>query len=95
MPSPLKKSFAAEQLRQRKKSPVSKIIAVVAFILFIVTVGQILYISFREKEMPTETVAPPAEEIKSGIQNSLVNYQCEDDITFMIIKRIIDTNYSY
>ncbi|MFC1552458.1 tetratricopeptide repeat protein [Candidatus Latescibacterota bacterium] len=62
MPSPLKKSFAAEQLRQRKKKPATVAIAVVAVIIAIIAVGYALYIRPSTKEIPTETVAPAPEE---------------------------------
>ncbi|MFC1552582.1 hypothetical protein ACFL6P_08480 [Candidatus Latescibacterota bacterium] len=62
MPSPLKKSFAAEQLKKRKKKP--PMLLVVAVIVAIIAVGYVLYMRYGTKEIPTETVAP-LEEIKS------------------------------
>ncbi|MFC1552581.1 tetratricopeptide repeat protein [Candidatus Latescibacterota bacterium] len=61
MASPLKKSFAAEQLRRRKKSPLSKVIAVVAVIIAIIAVGYALYMRPDTEEVPVEAVAPPEE----------------------------------
>ena len=60
MPSPYKKSFAAELLKKRqKKNPTTITIAVIAVIIAIAAVGYALYIRFVEKEIPV------TEEIKS------------------------------
>ncbi|MFC1541707.1 hypothetical protein ACFL50_04560 [Candidatus Latescibacterota bacterium] len=63
MPSPLKKSFAAEQLSKRKKK--KPILLIVAIIFAIIAVGYALYMNYGSKEIPTQTFAPPSEEIKS------------------------------
>ena len=60
MSSPLKKSFAAEQMRQKKgMSPTTIIILVVAVIGAVIAVGYTIYIRFGTKEISvTETIAP-------------------------------------
>ncbi|MFC1693084.1 tetratricopeptide repeat protein [Candidatus Latescibacterota bacterium] len=57
IPSPLKKSFAAEQLKLRKKKRTTTItitILVVAVIVAVIAVGYALYMHFSTKEIPTE-----------------------------------------
>ncbi|MFC1541706.1 tetratricopeptide repeat protein [Candidatus Latescibacterota bacterium] len=56
MPSPLKKSFAAEQLEKRKKKKPPVFLVVV--ILALIVVGYVFYLQYKSKEIPTETVAP-------------------------------------
>ncbi len=66
MQSIRKKSFAAEQLAKRqKKNPITIAVIVVAMVIAIGAVGYALYVRFGEKEVPTETVAPEQEQIKS------------------------------
>ncbi|MFC1551914.1 hypothetical protein ACFL6P_05040 [Candidatus Latescibacterota bacterium] len=51
MSSPLKKSFAAEQLSKRKKPP---LLIIVFAIIALVAIGYALYIQFGDKGIPTE-----------------------------------------
>ncbi len=63
MQSIRKKSFAAEQLaRQKKKSPATIAIIVLAVVIAVGAVGYAVYLRFGEKEMPTEAVAPVMKE---------------------------------
>ena len=65
MEYPRKKSHAGELLKQRqKKNNTTKIVAI-AVIIAIVAVGYALFVHFGEKEIPTEMVSPPGEEIRS------------------------------
>ena len=66
MQSPLKKSFAAEELaRRRKKRPATIAIIVVSVVIAVCAVGYALYVRFGAKEAPTEAIAPEQEQIKS------------------------------
>ncbi|MFC1539321.1 hypothetical protein ACFL6H_07850 [Candidatus Latescibacterota bacterium] len=62
MPSPLKKSFAAEQLekKKKKKPPVFFVVVIIA----ILVVGYVFYTQYGSKEIPTEMVAPLEEIIE-------------------------------
>ena len=65
MQSIRKKSFAAEQLRQRqKKNPVTITVIVVAIVIALGAVGYALFVRFGQKEEPIEVVAPDVEEPK-------------------------------
>ena len=81
MPSPLKKSFAAELLKQRqKKSKTTKIVAI-SIIIAVAAVVYALFMHFGEKEIPPETTAPPGEEtpIKSIAVLPIVNMSADPD----------------
>ncbi|MFC1651253.1 tetratricopeptide repeat protein [Candidatus Latescibacterota bacterium] len=78
MPSPLKKSFAAEQLEKRKKKKPSKII-VVAVIVAVVAVGYAMYMRFGIKEIPTETLAPTTGEKPSIAVLPFVNMSTDPE----------------
>ncbi len=66
MQSIRKKSFAAEQLaRQKKKSPTTIAIIVLAVVIAVGAAGYALYVRFGEKEEPTEVVEPEQKQIKS------------------------------
>ena len=55
MASPLKKSFAAEQLRQkRRKNPIAIAIIVLAVVIAAVAIGYVLYMRYGVKKVPTE-----------------------------------------
>ncbi len=79
MQSIRKKSFAAEQLRQRqKKNPATIAIIVLAVIIAVGAVGYALYVRFGAKEVTTEAVAP-AETIKSIAVLPFVNMSADPE----------------
>ena len=68
MPSPLKKSFAAEQLERQKKSKKPWLWFIVGIVVAVVVIGVVYNLLSRYQfkvEPVTETVAPPTDEIPS------------------------------
>ncbi|MFC1528685.1 tetratricopeptide repeat protein [Candidatus Latescibacterota bacterium] len=81
MESHRKPSHAAEELERRKKmSPNKNIIVGLVLVIAVLVVGFGLYVRFGAKEIPvTETVAPPAEEIKSIAVLPFVNMSADPE----------------